>query len=425
MRKVRTDNRGRVLLRNESQIKNGSYNYRYFDEVSGKRKNITSWRLLPEDVSPDPNDERDCLRNIEAQIEAAQKRYRRKLPKPGYTMNDYWEKYLSLKCEISERTLISYIYSYNKHVRPSIGKKLVTAIRESDIKRFYIQKMGEEGLSVSYADNMSKIIEPVLELAVKDGLIDVNPARGVMKELRKRKDWNPNTREALTVKQQKNLVDFVASSWEFRTFLPYLTVFLGTGLRVGELTGLTWDDIDFEDNTVNVDHTLNYNVTLKGGKCTYYVTYPKSRKGVRKIPLLKEVRAVFEELYRRRNDFNRDYQPVVDGYTNFIFRDLNGNLIKCDRLNRTLRNIVNEYNRTEEAMALLEKREPEPLPHITCHHLRHTFCTRLIENGVGIKTVQYLMGHRYAGTTIKIYLSISDNRNKEEMNKIEGKIKLA
>lgn len=424
MRQTRTDNRGRVLLRNESQISNGSYTYRYFDEISGKRKCITSWRLVPEDESPDPNDERDCLRNIEARIEAAQKRYRRRLPKPGYTMNDYWDKYLSLKCEVAESTLVSYIYAYNKHVRPELGKRLVTAIRESDVKRFYIKKIGEEGLSVSYCDNMSKVIEPVLELAVKDGLIDINPARGVMRDLRKRKDWNPNTREALTVSQQESLVNFVVSSWEYRSFIPYLTVFLGTGMRAGELLGLTWDDIDFDNNTVNIDHTLNYKISLNGGKCIYYVTYPKSRKGVRKIPMLKEVREIFEELYRRRNDFNKDYQPVVDGYTNFIFRDLNGNLMNSGRLNRTLKNIIDEYNRTEEAIALLEKRDPVPLPKITCHHLRHTFCTRIIEAGVGIKTAQYWMGHRFAGTTLKIYLSVSENRNKEEMEKIEGKIKL-
>ena len=174
---------------------------------------------------------------------------------------------------------------------------------------------------------------------------------------------------------------------------------------------------------MNVDHTLNYDVSLNG-KCQYFVTYPKSRKGVRKIPMLKEVRETFEELYRRRNDFNKDYQPVVDGYTNFIFRDLHGRLMNSGRINRTLKNVVNDYNLLEEASALLENREPELLPQITCHHLRHTFCTRVIENGVNIKTVQYWMGHCYVGTTIKIYLSISETKNKDEMTKIEGRIKL-
>ena len=420
---IRKDNKGRALLRNEYQLKNGSYNYRYFDEVTGKRKCITSWRLLPEDVSPDPNDERDCLRNLELIIENAQKRYRRKLPKPGYTLNDYWEKYLSLKCEVAESTLVTYIYMYNKHIRTDLGKRLVTAIREPDVKKFYIRKIGEGGLSISYVEHMANIIEPVLELAVKEGLININPARGVIKELRRRKDWNPKVREALTEKEQQALVDFIANSFLYKSFLPCLTVFLGTGMRSGELAGLTWDDVDFDDNTISVNHTLNYKIALNG-KCIYYISYPKSRKGVRKIPMLKEVRETFEELYRRKEDFNKDYQPVIDGYTDFIFRDLKGNLMKSDRFNRTLRNAINEYNLLEDASAVLEGREPLLLPKITCHHLRHTFCTRLIENGVSIQTVQHLMGHRFAGTTLKVYLSVSQNRNKNEMAGIEGKMKL-
>lgn len=420
---IRKDNKGRALLRNEYQLKNGSYNYRYFDEVTGKRKCITSWRLLSEDVSPDPNDERDCLRNLELIIENAQKRYRRKLPKPGYTLNDYWEKYLSLKCEVAESTLVTYIYMYNKHIRTDLGKRLVTAIREPDVKKFYIRKIGEGGLSISYVEHMANIIEPVLELAVKEGLIDINPARGVIKELRRRKDWNPKVREALTEKEQQALVNFIANSFLYKSFLPCLTVFLGTGMRSGELAGLTWNDIDFDDNTVSVNHTLNYKIALNG-KCIYYISYPKSRKGVRKIPMLREVREVFEELYRRRDDFNKEYQPVVDGYTEFIFRDLKGNLMKSDRFNRVLRNAVNEYNLLEEATAVLEKREPNLLPKITCHHLRHTFCTRLIQNGISIGTVQYLMGHSHASTTLKIYLSVSQSRNKNEMAGIEGKMKL-
>ncbi len=423
MREMRKDNRGRVLLRNESQLKNGSYCYRFFDERTGKRRSVTSWRLLPEDVSPDPDDERECIRNLSIQIERSQKRYRRKLPTPSYTLNDFWEKYLSLKCEIAESTLVSYIYAYNRHIRNDIGKRLVTAIRESDVKRFYIKMLGEEGLSVSYVNSLSNVIEPVLDLAVKEGYIDVNPAKGVMKDLRKRKDWNPTIREALTEKEQSALVDFVKNSQKFKYFLPYLTVFLGTGMRCGELCGLTWDDVDFEKGVIDVNHTLNYAVTLRG-KCEYFVTYPKSRKGVRKIPMLKEVREVFEELYRRRDDFNRDYQPVIDGYTNFIFRDLSGGVMNSNRINRSLKNAVKEYNRIEERMAVIENREALLLPTISSHHLRHTFCTRIIENGVNIKTVQYLMGHRFAGTTMKIYMSVTASKNFEEMQKIEGKLKL-
>lgn len=94
------------------------------------------------------------------------------------------------------------------------------------------------------------------------------------------------------------------------------------------------------------------------------------------------------------------------------------------RVNRMLKSTVNAYNRIEQEKAVIEKREPELLPNISCHYLWHTFCTRIIENGISIKAVQYLMGHHYAGTTVKIYLSITENRNKDEMNQLEGKMKL-
>lgn len=424
MRGPRKDDKGRELRRGESQIKNGSYVFRYFDEMSGQRKSITSWRLLPEDESPDPTDERDCLRNIEIRIEDFQRKYRRKrFPKAKCTFNDFWERYLSTKCEIAESTLVGYIYTYNRQIRPDLGDRLVTALRESDIKRFYIKKLGEDGLSLAYVESIANIVEPILELAVKEGYIFINPAKGVIRQFRRRKDLTPKVREALTEKEQSNLVDFVAGSYELRSFLPYLTVLLGTGVRAGELLGLTWDDIDFDDNTVNIDHTLSYDVSLSG-KTEYYITYPKSRRSIRKIPMLKEVRETFEELYRRRDDFNKDYQPIIDGYTGFIFRDLKGNVLNNARLNRALKKAVKEYNAIEEKKASDEKRRPELLPDITCHHLRHTFCTRLVEAGASIKSVQYLMGHSYAGTTVKIYLSITEARNKEEMSKLEGVMKL-
>lgn len=73
---------------------------------------------------------------------------------------------------------------YNKHIREDLGKRLVTAIRENDVKNFYIKMLGEEGLSISYVEHMANVIEPVLELAVKEGLIDINPARGVQISLK-------------------------------------------------------------------------------------------------------------------------------------------------------------------------------------------------------------------------------------------------
>lgn len=422
MKRERRDNKGRLLLTNETQIPNGSYVYRYFDAATGKRKNITCWRLLPEDPPIEGRDEPDSLRELEARINRANGKKPRKLPEHKYTLNDYWEKFIGLKCNIAESTLVSYIYLYNKHVRDSLGKRLITTIQYSDVRKFYVGKF-KDGLSYSSVSNISKVVEPVLEIAVKDGFLEKNPAGGVMREFKKRRDWEPKHIDALTEKEQAALVDYVASSYLFKEYLPILTVFLGTGMRAGELTGLTWKDVLFDKNAVSVNHTLNYKITLDG-VCRYYITFPKTKNGVREIPMMTDVRETLQKMYDRRDDFNPDFQPVVDGYTDFVFRDLGGSVYNLSRLNRIWKRISEEYNGEETQKAKEEKREPLLLPKFTCHVLRHTFCTRLCEMNLPLKTVQMAMGHAYPDTTLRIYQSYTESRSQADFASIDGKLKL-
>lgn len=99
----------------------------------------------------------------------------------------------------------------------------------------------------------------------------------------------------------------------------------------------------------------------------YTVTMPKSNTGKREIPMLTEVRDTLLALYERRNDFNADNQIVIDGYTNFVFRDLYGRVYSNHRINRQLKRITAKYNQEEHAEAEQEGREENPLPPITCH----------------------------------------------------------
>lgn len=422
MIRERRDNKGRLLMTNESQIKNGSYCYRYFDVMTGVRKSITCWRLLPEDPPIPGRDEPDSLRELEMRINRANGKKPRKLPEHKYTMNDFWEKYLSTKCNIAESTLVSYIYLYNTHIREDLGHRLVTMILSSDIRQFYVKKVSE-GLGLSSIQNIANIVEPVLEIAASDGFIDRNPAKGVVNDFRRRRDWEAKHVEALTEKEQEALVDFVASSYEYRGALPILTVFLGTGMRAGELCGLTWNDVDFERNVISVNKTLNYGTSLSGS-CRFYISFPKTKKGVRDIPMFTDVRETLQKMYDRREDFNPDFQPVIDGYTDFVFRDLRGAVYKLEQLNRLWKKIIRDYNEQETRTAEEENRKPVLLPHFSCHVLRHTFCTRLCEQKVNIKSVQKWMGHAFPDTTIRVYLSCTEERSQIEMEAIDGKIKL-
>ncbi len=422
MRKERTDDKGRILLTGESQIANGSYCYRYYGE-DGKRKSVSSWKLLPGDIGPDGSEDQECLRDIENRLIQIGRKSTRTVPqKEPCTFDELWKLYLSMKCEIAERTLVSYVYLYNHHLKKPLGRRLVTQIKYSDLRRLYIDKI-TEGLNISSLSNIHNIISPVLQLAVKEGYIPINPAEGLLGEFQRRKDWNVNHRQALTEKQQNTLVEFASSSYEFKGFMPMLTVFLGTGMRVGELIGLRWDDVDFEENLISVNHTLNYSISLNG-KCEYYITVPKTKTGAREIPMMQDVRTTLWELYERRYDFNAQNQVQIDGYTNFVFRDLYGSVYSSAKVNARLKGLVRAYNKAETEKAEQEKREPVLLPEITCHHLRHTFCTRLCENGINIKSIQQLMGHSHAETTMRIYMQATASKNREEIASLDGKLRI-
>ena len=377
------------------------------------------------------------------------------MPKKTKTVNAFWQEYISMKCEIAETTLVQYIYLYNKHVKNEWGKRPIQSVRYSDVKQFYISRL-KHGLSLSTLGNLNNVIHPVFELACREHYIAANPVDGVYQEFKKRKDWEPKRRDALTEEEQERLLSYVAHTLDYRELLPVLTVFLGTGIRSGELAGLTWDDIDFKKNTISINHTMNYTATLDG-TCKYTVTVPKSNTGKREIPMLTEVRdtllALYERrndfnadnqintgkreipmltevrdtllaLYERRNDFNADNQIVVDGYMNFAFRDLYGRVYSNHRINRQLKRITAKYNQEEHAEAEQEGREENPLPPITCHMLRHTFCTRMILGGIDLKTVQIIMGHADAETTMRVYASVTKAQSQNEMMRMEGKMKL-
>lgn len=420
--KERLDNKGRVLWINETQKKNGTYMYRYMDK-DGKRRCVYSKRLEKDDPPLPGNKDKVSLREYEARIQRSLARGIRPVINGKVTFNDMWEHYLSMKCEIAESTLVGYIYLYNHRIRKVLGFKQINRISYTDLKEFYIDEL-KQGMSLSSLTNINNIISPVFQLAIREGYIVVNPSEGLLAEFKRRKNWNVEHKEALTEQQQAVLVDYVSKSYEFKEWMPVLTVLLGTGLRIGELLGLRWDDIDFERNQIHVTHTLNYQTALDG-KCQFYITFPKTKAGVRDIPMLADVREVFEMLYDCKDDFNCNSQIVIDGYSNFIFRDLYGNVISSSRVNSAWKRITKKYNEQESKRAAEENRPPVLLPDFTCHNLRHTFCTRAIESGeITLKTLQYIMGHAHAETTIRVYSSVTDEHNREEITALNGILKI-
>ena len=165
---------------------------------------------------------------------------------------------------------------------------------------------------------------------------------------------------------------------------------------------MTKNDLDFEKRRIRVDHQL---VRERGGK--YYVEKTKTESGCRYIPMTDEVYQSLLNILANRRKVKTEM--IVDGYSNFI-------LIDKDEHPKVALHIENEMR---WAMKKYKKLHPDrPLPNITPHVFRHTFCTNMANAGMDVKTLQYLMGHSDVGVTLNIYTHASYDRAAEQMAKI-------
>ena len=188
----------------------------------------------------------------------------------------------------------------------------------------------------------------------------------------------------------------------YKKYYDEFVVLLETGMRVSEFCGLTKDDVDFENRKICVDHQL---VRERGGK--YYVEKTKTECGLRCIPMTDSVYQSLKNILSCRRKLKTEW--VVDGYTGFILLDKDGKP-------KVALHIENEFR---WAMKKYLKLNPDvPLPHITPHVFRHTFCTSMANAGMDLKSLQYLMGHSDAGITMNVYTHATYDHAEATMQKI-------
>jgi len=419
----RRDNKGRLLRQGELQRNDGKYEYRYFDS-KGERHSVYSWKLVDTDKVPNGKRCKESLRSME-------KRIQRDLEDGIYThesyrttLNWFFDDYISQKIEIKASTRVNYKYMYDNYVRDEIGQKKLASIKYSDIKKFYLSLIHEKKFKPNSMEIIHTILHPIFATAVRDQYIRLNPTEGVMAEIKRTHDWEKPKRRALTESQQSAFINYISLSETYRHWLPLFSLLLGTGCRIGEALGLRWEDCDFEESIISINHNLIYRVHEDSGKAEFQITTPKTKAGVRIIPMLKEVRRILleERIRQMRDGFNEE---VVDGYSGFIFSTRFGEMMSPHCVNRAIIRIYKAYNKDETQQAKKEKREPMLLPHFSAHNLRHTFCTRLCEHEPNLKVIQEIMGHADITTTMDIYNEATKEKKMASFENLEGKFRVS
>ena len=414
----RRDTKNRVLKDGESQRKDGTYRYRYTDSY-GARHDIYSNRLLPTDRTPVGKREDFSLREKEEQIQA-DRRDGIHCSTPGKQTLNYWfDKYISGKRNLKESTLVNYLYMYNTYVRETIGIWKITDIKYSDIKYFYTSLIKDKKFQPNSMETIHTLLHPTFDMAVRDEYIRTNPTTAAMHDIKKEFDWSTKKRHALTVEEQKAFIDFLSSDGRYKPWLLLFTLFLGTGCRLGELTGLCWSNCDFENNIIRIDHTLTYRPRLDN-KIGYNISTPKTSAGKRTIPMLSTVKEALLEI-REMQAFFGESKITVCGKKDFVFINRQGHPYHTRTINSALKRLLKAYEENEEKR-IASGEPPRPIRPFTAHNLRHTFCTRFCENESNLKVIQSIMGHADIETTMNIYAEATEAKKSEAITNLEGKI---
>lgn len=399
----RKDNRGRVLKEGEYQRSDGRYQFSYTDRI-GKRR-----YMYANDLATLREKERkkaiDELNGIDTYLASIT------------TLNQMFDKYLSTKAGLKNSTRASYVQMYDRYVRDEFGENLIKKIKYSDIKRFYCQLMKERGIGVRSVEYVHMMLSPAFEMAVRDDIILKNPAKGVLGDLKRALGYSTKKRHALTIDEQKIFLEFMDGHPVWGRYHSIFQVMVGTGLRVGELAGLRWEDVDFEKRSINVNHGIVSVKAADGKKEHIEVSDPKTDCSVRNVPITDRVLDAFKEEFRYAE--SRGFPNCeIDGFTDFIFTKQNGTVYTSVRLDKALSDIVESYNKQEIGIAEIEERDPVLLPKFSNHILRHTFCTRLCERDVNIKTIQTVMGHKNIKITMDIYAEVSNEKVQSDIEKL-------
>ena len=410
--KARKDNKGRALRKGECQRSQDlMYCYTYTDPL-GRSKRIYASTLIAlrkkeDELKRDQLDGIDIYTAGEADV------------------NFLYDRYISTKTDLRPTTRANYEYTYEQYVRDTLGRKKIRTIKYSDILQFYYILLNERGININTLDSVHTVLHPTFQLGVRDNIIRTNPTDGVMAEIKKRCfDKKGGVRHALTADQQRAFLQFCRDSENHRRWAPLFTVMFGTGCRVGEIIGLRWEDVDLEKRVININHSVTYYCERKGNKssCHFTVSLPKTEAGIRNVPMMDPVHDAFLEEAEMQEMLDVYCDQEIDGMTGFIFCNRFGTIHHPQAINKAIKRIYEDYNAMEVVQASKEHREPLLINHFSCHHMRHTFCSRLCENETNVKVIQSIMGHKDIQTTLDIYAEINDDKKAESMTKLSKEL---
>ena len=393
MSKKRRDSKNRVLRSGESQRKDGRYAYKYIDTF-GNPQFVYAWKLVPTDKTPAGKRDDIALREKEKEI---QKDLDDGINTAGgkMTVCQLYAKKNSQRKNVKLNTEKGREYLMKILKNDPLGARSIDTVKLSDGKEWAI-RMYENGFSYKTIDNYKRSLKASFYMAIQDDCIRKNPFEFKLSDVLE-DDSEPKI--ILSPEQEEKMLAFMEQDKTYNKYYDEVVILLETGLRISEFCGLT-THIDMAKRIINVDHQL-----LKDSEIGYYIGTPKTKNGVRQLPMTERAYQAFKRVLQNR----RKAEPIiVDGYSDFLFLNQQGLPKVGTNYVSMLRGLVKKYN----------KKHKDQLPNITPHSFRHTYCTNMANRGMNPNTLQYIMGHANITMTLGYYAHGTFNSAKAELERL-------
>lgn len=286
---------------------------------------------------------------------------------------------------ITKKTLNSYVDLYEKNVKEVIGDCKIR-----DLKPIHCQSvfniMRDKKFSDVYIKKTRAVLHDCFEEAVCNDLIEKNPINRNVNA----KGLPPKEKYIMTVDEQDKFMNYIKKNCHYKEF----AFILQTGLRYAELTGLKWEDVDFEKKVINIKRSADLDRDIN----EFVEKPPKTKAGYRIIPLTKLALEILEDQKKLRTT-----SMVNIKYKDYVFLNRNGRPTEKGTFNKGLKSIMKNLG----------------LPSISIHCLRHTFATRCIEAGMKPKVLQKILGHSKISVTMDLYVHVVPDEIISEFEKFE------
>lgn len=296
---------------------------------------------------------------------------------------------------VKQGTLEAYNQNYLLYIKPEFGVRKLSRIRSEQIQRLLnqlVERYAPATVNLSYI-----ILNGLFKQAVVNRMLLNNPMAGVVRPKAKQH----KKIRVLTFDEQRVFIEYAKDS----PYYDLYVVALNTGMRLGELRGLMWRDIDFTAKLIHVERTMRY----FHGKGTM-LDEPKTQSSRRDIPMLDEV---YITLKRHRVEQRKRKMLLAEmwkeDFPDLVFTNPWGSHISDTAINQDMKRIeelIRSSGRTFE--------------HIYPHVLRHTFATRGLERGIEPKVMQEILGHTSISMTLDIYSHVLPDTKAKELKKLEG-----